>query len=151
MESSIDWNIAKISSQRCGTQMRDLFVAALRGVSRPTARRRGSPQLFLFAFRSPPFFGQLDRPLRREARPSKGQKISESANSEGYRVGKEGLIRDGGSADSVSICCSRNRLLPPSDIKWASFVLKLGKTNIPHNLKYTRRGISVKSFFSLDV
>ena len=57
-----------------------------------------------------------------------GQEISDKRGERRISNQNEELNRDGGSADSVSICCSRNRL-PPSDMNGPPFSLKFGGTD----------------------
>src|SRR5581483_2808539 len=72
---------------------------------------------------------------------------SEGADSERYRIRREEPLREGGSADWVSICCSRNRLLPPSDISGASFLVSNGRQDrsVFPTTGYTGGDVCVKS------
>ena len=60
----------------------------------------------------------LDRTSR--ARANNDWKPSDKRGELTISNQNEELVRDGGSADSVSICCSRNRL-PPSDMNGPPF------------------------------
>src|SRR5580704_17811650 len=82
--------------------------------------------------------------FRRERQRAGG--FWESAESEGLSNQSGELVRDGGSADSASICCSRNRL-PLSDIARASFLMKFGPALPVSKTRVYLPGFSCKAFF----
>ena len=64
----------------------------------------------------PPAHTSADRLIgQTNADEMDGYLILRSADSEKVPNQRKESVRDGGSAESVSICCSRKQLLPPSD------------------------------------